>query len=58
MTRYLTGLTSGAATLVVLMIAGNAGFTGMSKEHLAIALALNLPVVVCITKVVVLSCLL
>ena len=33
------------------MVGGNAGLIGMSKEHLAIALALNVPVVVCITKV-------
>jgi hypothetical protein len=53
--RYLKttlyGLTSGAPSCVVLMVGANAGLIGMSKEHLAIALALNVPVVVCITKV-------
>lgn len=53
--RYLKttlyGLTSGAPSCVMLMIGANAGFIGMAKEHLAIALALNVPVIVCITKV-------
>ncbi|PPQ98634.1 hypothetical protein CVT24_003967 [Panaeolus cyanescens] len=53
--RYLKttlyGLTSGAPSCVILTIGGNAGLIGMSKEHLAIALALNVPVVVCITKI-------
>ncbi|KIY50387.1 GTP-binding protein 1 [Fistulina hepatica ATCC 64428] len=52
--RYLKttlyGLTSGAPSCVILIVGGNAGLIGMSKEHLAIALALNVPVVVCITK--------
>ncbi|EIW83148.1 GTP-binding protein 1 [Coniophora puteana RWD-64-598 SS2] len=53
--RYLKttlyGLTSGAPSCVVLMVGANAGLIGMSKEHLAIALALNVPVVVCVTKI-------
>lgn len=53
--RYLKttlyGLTSGAPSCVMLMIGANAGLIGMAKEHLAIALALNVPVMVCITKV-------
>lgn len=53
--RYLKttlyGLTSGAPSCVMLMIGANAGLIGMAKEHLAIALALNVPVIVCITKV-------
>ncbi|TFY53643.1 hypothetical protein EVG20_g10023 [Dentipellis fragilis] len=53
--RYLKttlyGLTSGAPSCVILMVGANAGLIGMSKEHLAIALALNIPVVVCITKI-------
>lgn len=52
--RYLKttlyGLTSGAPSCVILIVGGNAGLIGMSKEHLAIALALSVPVVVCITK--------
>ena len=47
----LYGLTSGAPSCVMLMVGANAGLVGMSKEHLAIALALNVPVVVCVTKV-------
>ncbi|KAJ7072321.1 P-loop containing nucleoside triphosphate hydrolase protein [Mycena amicta] len=53
--RYLKttlyGLTSGAPSCVILIVGGNAGLIGMSKEHLAIALALGVPIVVCITKV-------
>lgn len=53
--RYLKttlyGLTSGAPSCVILMVGANAGLIGMSKEHLAIALALSVPVVVCVTKV-------
>ncbi|KAL4254993.1 TRAFAC class translation factor GTPase superfamily protein [Abortiporus biennis] len=47
----LYGLTSGAPSCVILIVGGNAGLIGMSKEHLAIALALGIPVVVCITKI-------
>lgn len=46
----LYGLTSGAPSCVILIVGANAGLIGMSKEHLAIALALSVPVVVCITK--------
>jgi GTPase len=35
----------------MLMVGANAGLIGMSKEHLAIALALSVPVIVAITKV-------
>ncbi|CAK5265767.1 unnamed protein product [Mycena citricolor] len=53
--RYLKttlyGLTSGAPSCVILMVGANAGLIGMSKEHLAIALALSVPIVVCITKI-------
>ncbi|EAU91663.2 GTP-binding protein 1 [Coprinopsis cinerea okayama7 len=47
----LYGLTSGAPSCVLLIVGANAGLIGMSKEHLAIALALSVPVVVCITKI-------
>ncbi|KAI0049854.1 P-loop containing nucleoside triphosphate hydrolase protein [Auriscalpium vulgare] len=47
----LYGLTSGAPSCVILMVGANAGVIGMSKEHLAISLALSVPVVVCVTKV-------
>jgi GTPase len=36
---------------VILVIGANAGVIGMSKEHLAVALALSVPIVVCITKI-------
>ncbi|KAN0133983.1 P-loop containing nucleoside triphosphate hydrolase protein [Lactarius tabidus] len=53
--RYLKttlyGLTSGAPSCVILVIGANAGVIGMSKEHLAVALALSVPIVVCITKI-------
>lgn len=35
----------------MLMVGGNAGLIGMSKEHLGVALALNVPIAVCVTKV-------
>ncbi len=44
-------MTSGAPDAVILMVGGNAGLIGMSKEHLAIALALGVPVCVVISKV-------
>jgi hypothetical protein len=43
-------MTSGAPDAVLLMVGANAGLIGMSKEHLAIALALSVPVIVAITK--------
>ncbi|KIK67426.1 hypothetical protein GYMLUDRAFT_37548 [Collybiopsis luxurians FD-317 M1] len=53
--RYLKttlyGLTSGAPSCVILTVGANAGLIGMSKEHLSIALALSVPIVVCITKI-------
>lgn len=44
-------MTSGAPDAVILMVGANAGLIGMSKEHLAIALALGVPVCVVISKV-------
>lgn len=53
--RYLKttvgGLTGCLPDFVMLMVGANAGLIGMSKEHLGVALALSLPVLVCITKV-------
>jgi GTPase len=53
--RYLKttlyGMTSGAPDAVLLIVGANAGLIGMSKEHLAIALALSVPVIVAITKI-------
>jgi GTPase len=48
----LYGLTSGSPSCVILIVGANAGLIGMSKEHLAAALALTIPVIVCITKVI------
>lgn len=35
----------------MIMVGANAGIIGMSKEHLAISLALSVPFIICITKV-------
>jgi GTPase len=53
--RYLRttvfGLLSSEPNYALLMVAANNGLVGMSKEHLGIALALNVPVMVVITKI-------
>ena len=53
--RYLKttvfGLLSCSPNYCLLMVAANNGLIGMSKEHLGIALALNVPVLVVITKI-------
>ncbi|UZJ51073.1 hypothetical protein CBS101457_000393 [Exobasidium rhododendri] len=53
--RYLKttvgGLTGCLPDFVMLMVGANAGLIGMSKEHLGVALALSVPVLVCITKI-------
>lgn len=53
--RYLRttvfGMLSGSPDYCLLMVAANNGLIGMSKEHLGIAVALNVPVMVVITKV-------
>ncbi|TID13020.1 putative elongation factor tu gtp binding domain-containing protein [Venturia nashicola] len=53
--RYLRttvfGLLSSEPNYALLMVAANNGLIGMSKEHLGIALALNVPVMVVITKI-------
>jgi GTPase len=45
------GLLSSSPNYCLLMVAANNGLIGMSKEHLGIALALNVPVMVVITKI-------
>ena len=45
------GLTGCAPDYIMLMVGGNAGLIGMSKEHLGIAVSLGVPVMVVITKV-------
>ncbi|KAI9671377.1 MAG: hypothetical protein M1831_004286 [Alyxoria varia] len=53
--RYLRttvfGLLSSEPNYCLLMVAANNGLVGMSKEHLGIALALNVPVMVVISKI-------
>jgi GTPase len=53
--RYLRttvfGMLSSSPDYCLLMVAANNGLIGMSKEHLGIALALNVPVMVIITKI-------
>lgn len=53
--RYLRttvfGLLSSSPNYCLLMVAANNGLIGMSKEHLGITLALNVPVMVVITKI-------
>ncbi|OBT92079.2 hypothetical protein VE01_09744 [Pseudogymnoascus verrucosus] len=53
--RYLRttvfGMLSSSPNYCLLMVAANNGLIGMSKEHLGIALALNVPVMVVITKI-------
>ncbi|KAM5467435.1 hypothetical protein MauCBS54593_005404 [Microsporum audouinii] len=53
--RYLRttvfGMLSSSPNYCLLMVAANNGLIGMSKEHLGIALSLNIPVMVVITKI-------
>lgn len=45
------GLTGSCPDFIMLMIGANAGVIGMTKEHLGLALALNIPVFAVITKI-------
>ncbi|KAI8376921.1 translation protein [Blakeslea trispora] len=45
------GMTGSAPEFAMLMVGANAGMIGMSKEHLGLALSLNIPVLVVITKI-------
>lgn len=45
------GMLSSSPNYCLLMVAANNGLIGMSKEHLGIALALNVPVMVVVTKI-------
>ncbi|KAI0887591.1 P-loop containing nucleoside triphosphate hydrolase protein [Annulohypoxylon maeteangense] len=53
--RYLRttvfGLLSSSPNYCLLMVAANNGLIGMCKEHLGIALALNVPIMVVVTKI-------
>ncbi|KAK9478738.1 P-loop containing nucleoside triphosphate hydrolase protein [Lipomyces japonicus] len=45
------GLMGGQPDFVMLMVGANAGMVGMAKEHLGVALALSVPIFICITKI-------
>ena len=45
------GLTGHMPDYAMLIIGANAGLVGMCKEHLGLALALNVPVIVVVTKI-------
>ena len=45
------GLLSSSPNYCLLMVAANNGLIGMSKEHLGIAVALNVPIMVVVTKI-------
>lgn len=53
--RYLRttvfGMLSSSPNYCCLMVAANNGLVGMSKEHLGIAMALNIPLLVVVTKI-------
>ena len=53
--RYLKttifGMTGNNPDFVMLIVGANAGIVGMTKEHLGLALALNVPVYIIVTKV-------
>jgi len=53
--RYLRttvfGMLSSSPNYCLLMVAANNGLIGMSKEHLGIAVALNIPLIIVITKI-------
>jgi len=55
MKKYLKttvfGLTGHAPDFAMLMVGANMGVSGMTKEHLGIALALRVPVYVVVTKI-------
>ncbi|KAJ5098555.1 GTP-binding protein 1 [Penicillium argentinense] len=45
------GMLSSSPNYCLLMVAANNGMIGMSREHLGLALALNVPVMVIVTKI-------
>lgn len=48
---WLSGLFTTLPDFCMLMVGSNAGIVGMTKEHLGLALALNVPVFVVVTKI-------
>lgn len=51
MKTTIFGMTGHMPDYCMLMIGANAGVVGMTKEHLGLALALNVPVFVVVTKI-------
>jgi GTPase len=47
----VAGLTGRAPDYAMLMVGANSGLVGMTKEHLGLSLALNMPVFVVVTKI-------
>lgn len=45
------GMTGGLPDYVLLVVSANSGLVGMTKEHLGIALALSLPIIIAVTKI-------
>ncbi|VDO17240.1 unnamed protein product [Brugia timori] len=45
------GMTGHVPDYTMLMIGANAGIVGMTKEHLSLALCLNIPVFMVVTKI-------
>ena len=47
----ITGITSSFADYAIIVVGSNMGVLRMTKEHLGIALSLNIPIIVVITKI-------
>ncbi|KAG0170896.1 hypothetical protein DFQ29_009091 [Apophysomyces sp. BC1021] len=45
------GMTGSSPEFVILLVGANSGLVGMTREHLGIAVSLNIPVIVVVTKV-------
>ncbi|KAL3901778.1 MAG: hypothetical protein SGCHY_000356 [Lobulomycetales sp.] len=45
------GMTGHTPDYVILMVGANAGMIGMTKEHLGLSLAMNVPVMIVVTKI-------
>lgn len=45
------GINGCSADYALLMVASNNGLVGTAKEHIQIALSLNIPLIVCVTKI-------
>ncbi|KAF7731816.1 hypothetical protein EC973_008331 [Apophysomyces ossiformis] len=45
------GMTGSSPEFVILLVGANSGLVGMTREHLGIAVSLNIPVIVVVTKI-------